>query len=99
MKTNVKKLYRFEFSIPWGAKLKGCFVHNEKDFIEKMGQKIIISECEGECSGQKIEVEINTENIKEITDDQDFIEKFEKYNLESGINPFNEIYWWLKNES
>jgi len=91
MKSNDKKLYRFEFNIPWVVKFKGCFIHSEKDFIEKIGQKIIISECAGECSGQnrKIEVEINTENIKEITDDQDFIKKFKEYNLESGINPFN----------
>lgn len=83
----MKKLYRFYEDCGRMGSLSGVFVREEQDVATLLGKEIWLGEVLGKHSD--ISVTIDKDSIKELTDDQSFIEKFEEFRCASGIDLFD----------
>jgi hypothetical protein len=83
----MKKLYRFEWD--WGRMgcIQGTFVAEEKDVTQAIGRHIYFGEVLGKHS--EVEGELDESDFGVLTDDQDFIEKFEELVGSTGYNPLD----------
>ena len=84
-----KKIYKLEWDFGRMGSLEGVFVADSDDI-----KKLLENETEiyfGEVLGKHSEVfgVIKSKHLTEVTDDEKFIDLFEKYGLESGYNPFD----------
>jgi hypothetical protein len=86
----MKKLYKLYIDVGRMGSLTGSFVREESDTKKLIGRTVYFGEILGKHSN--IYETIEEGHITEVTDDQDFIEKAEKYGLDSvGVNPFDYI--------
>lgn len=86
----MKKLYEFYWNCGRQGDLSGIFVCNDSIISMAIGKRL----CFYEPFGKHSEVfgELEEKDLIVLTDDQDFIEKFEKYIRKSfGYNPLNYI--------
>lgn len=86
----MKKLYRFDFDCGRQGSLYGTFVADEKDIANAIGKRMYFGEVLGKHSDISGNLD-EEEHLYVVTDDQDFVEKFEKFNCDSGYNPLNYI--------
>jgi hypothetical protein len=70
--------------------LEGIFVADAEEVKKIIGKRIYFGEVLGKHS--EVEGVIEEEDITLKTTDQDFIAKFEEYNLSSGYNPLDYYY-------
>ena len=80
------KLYKFDLNCGRAGSLRGLFVADEETEIKPaIGLEI----CFGEVLGKHSEVIFDLEegHLTALTDDADFIAKFEAYECASGYNP------------
>lgn len=84
---NMKKLYKFFWEYGRMGDVDGVFVAEESALSAAMGKTI----CFGEILGKHSEVNGPLEefDVEVLTDDQDFIKKFEKYRCACGYNPLD----------
>lgn len=86
----MKAIYKLNFDCGRDGGLDGIFIA-DKEYVDMLiGSGIEV--YFGEVLGKHSEVygEIEETDIKLVTDDPIAIEIFEKYDLSSGYNPFNE---------
>lgn len=83
----MKKLYRFNLNCGRMGCLTGLFVVDEQDIQKAIGQYVYFGEVLGKHS--EIECRLEEKHFTMLTDDQSFIEKFVKFNCESGTNPID----------
>lgn len=73
--------------VVWGG-LSGMFVEEEEDIKKSMGKRVTFYEYLGKHS--EITTILNDNNIKEVTDDQEFIQSAIKFNIiPNGVNPLD----------
>jgi len=83
----VKKLYKYQESFGRMGDLDGVFVLDQEQFNRGMGMDVNLGEVLGKHSD--ITATIDETTVKELTDDQEFIERAITYGLvPSGTNPF-----------
>ncbi len=83
----MKKIYKFAADFGRMGDLEGVFVSTDEELEELYGQEIYFGEVLGKHS--EVVLTLEAEHITEVTDDEKFIELFEKYGLENGFNPFD----------
>lgn len=80
----MKKLYKYSEYFGRAGDLEGIFVAEERDIDQSMGGEVNFGEVLGKHSD--ITGTIDKDTILILTEDQDFIAKFEEYGLASGTN-------------
>ena len=83
----MKKLFKFYENCGRMGDLSGIFIAEQEDVDKLLGKEIWLGEVLGKHSG--ISVTIDADSITALTDDQDFIEKFEEFGCASGIDLFD----------
>lgn len=80
-------LYKFEWDCGRQGTLEGVFISTSEEINKIIGKEIYF----GEVLGKHSEVfgTIEKEEIEELTDDQDFIDKFEILIGSIGYNPLD----------
>lgn len=82
----MKKLYSYcESGRGWT--IEGMFVSDEESLKSIYGKSLYYGECAGRHS--EIVMEFNEGDFTVVTEDQDFIEKFEQLIGYTGYNPFD----------
>jgi hypothetical protein len=81
----MKNLYRFYVDYRRMGSLQGLFVAEDTAIAAAMGKTLRFGEVLGKHSD--IEMVLGPDDITLVTDDQEFIDKFQKYNCQSGRNP------------
>jgi hypothetical protein len=86
--TPKKKLWKFTLHCGRMGTLSGIFTATQEEVDEKLMNKRIYF---GEVLGKHSEIveTLTSEHLKVLTDDQDFIEKFQKFECASGKNPLH----------
>jgi hypothetical protein len=86
----MKKLYKFYWDCGRQGSVGGIFISNEKTISAALGKNCYLGEVLGKHS--EIYGTLDEKDLTVLTDDQDFIEKFEKYiGKSTGHNPLNYI--------
>lgn len=90
----MKSLYRMECDCGRQGSLSGIFVENDEDVSLLISSEMVISF--GEVLGKHSQVSgyLTEPEIEKITDDENVIDVVEKYNLETGYNPFDYPVGW-----
>jgi len=83
------KLYKFDFDCGRMGRLFGLFVAEEKDIKNIIGKKAYFGEVLGKHS--EIYGTIEENDIEIVTNDQEFIAKFENFNCAIGYNPLDYV--------
>lgn len=83
----MRKIYKFEADFGRMGDLEGVFVSTDEALQELYGKQIYFGEVLGKHS--EVFLTLKPDHITEVTDDEKFIELFEKYGLENGYNPFD----------
>ncbi len=81
----MKKLYRYSCDFGRMGSLDGVFVADDTAIEKAIGKSLYFGEVLGKHS--EVYCDFSKGDLDEITDDQDFIEKFEKLDCASGYNP------------
>ena len=85
-----KKLYRFFWDMGRIGTVRGFFTATEEEINKAIGQKVYLGEVLGKHS--EIHGELREEDLIVLTEDQEFIQKAEKYGLVPfGCNPLDYI--------
>ena len=77
----MKKLYKFELSCGRMGSLEGVFVATEEEVEEALGKNVYFGEVLGKHS--EIFFDLDESMLSVITDDQDFIDKCERFGIDS----------------
>lgn len=86
----MKKLYRFYWDCGRQGDVEGIFVATIEEIEQAIGKSVQFGEILGKHSN--IYGNLELKDLQILTDDQDFIEKAEKYGLlPTGHNPMNYI--------
>ena len=80
----MKKIYRFEWVGQHGT-ISGIFAADSEAVKKAVGYRGVFGSILGKDSN--IDYPIEDNDIKEVTDDQQFVEAFEKYGCATGYNP------------
>jgi hypothetical protein len=81
----MKKLYKFHWECGRMGDVEGLFVADEEEIKKAIGQHVGLGDALGKHSD--IHGDLEADDLTVLTDDQDFIKKFEEYNCASGYNP------------
>lgn len=84
----MKKLYRFEADFGRMGDLQGTFVADDKKVARAIGRKIYFGEVLGKHSEIVLD-KLTEQHVSALTDDAEFIAKFEKFGCASGYNPLD----------
>ena len=84
------KLYNYGEDFERMGYLQGIFVADDADVLKVMHKEVYLGEVLGKHSS--IEASVNEETLTVLTDDQDFIKKFQEFRCHSGTNP---VATWL----
>ena len=86
----MKKLYKFYWGCGSQGDIEGLFISNDKTVEKTIGKEISFGEILGKYSD--IFGTLDKEDIEEISEDQEFIKKFESIVGKSfGHNPLSNI--------
>lgn len=85
----MKNLYKLEVDCGRMGYLEGLFIAEEEDIKKIMGKQIYFGEVLGKHS--EISAEMDNDCLSALTNDQDFISKFEEFHCASGYNPLDYI--------
>ena len=95
----MKAIYRFLWDCGRMGNLHGLFIANKLDVDKAIGKEIDFGEALGKHS--EIVAELELDDLTELTDDQDFIRKFESImgtGTISGHNPIERYLELLEDE-
>lgn len=79
-------IYRFSVDCGRTGELEGIFVEDPKNIAKIIGQTVYFGEILGKHSDISFEMEDDMFTL--VTDDGDAIDMFQRYSLETGIDPF-----------
>lgn len=82
-------IYKFYVDCGRMGDVQGVFIATTDEINSIIGERIYFGEILGKHS--EVVLTIEKDNITFVTDDENFIELFKKYDLTSGYNPFD--YW------
>jgi len=83
----MKKLYKFDEDCGRHGSLSGIFVEDSERVAKCIGMPVEFGEVLGKHS--RISVKLEPSHFQVMTDDQEFIQRFEDLKLEQGYNPFD----------
>jgi len=83
----MKKLYRYTMDCRRQGRVVGLFVADDSEVKEAMGKEVYFGEILGKHSD--VSGTLSEDEFKVLTDDQDFIDKFLKFECHSGYNPLH----------
>lgn len=81
----MKNLYKFNWDYGRMGDVEGIFVAEESKIKAAIGKEVVFGEILGKHSD--IIGVLERKDLTILTDDQDFIKKFEDLNCSSGYNP------------
>lgn len=85
-----KQLYEFYWDCGRQGELTGVFISTDEEIKKSLNKKVYFGECLGKYS--EVFGDLEEKDLTLLTDDQDFIEKFEKWIGKSvGFNPLDYI--------
>jgi len=79
--------YRFTLDCARFGTLTGVFTAEENDIQSIIGENVYFGEVLGKHS--EVSALMEPDMFTKLTDDQDFIAKFDEFGLESGYNPLD----------
>ena len=82
-------IYKFYVDCGRMGDVQGLFIATADEVKSILGERIYFGEILGKHS--EVVLTIEKENITFVTDDENFVGLFKKYDLTSGHNPFD--YW------
>lgn len=85
----MRKLYRFNWYGGRMGYLHGMFAAEESDVANAIGETVHFGEVLGKHSD--VTVELEESHMSVVTEDQDFIAKFESLGCASGHNPLHYV--------
>ena len=85
----MKKLYKFYWDCGRQGSLGGVFIADDEEIKKNLGKRLYFSEPFGKHS--EVDGTLDEGNLTILTDDQDFIKKFEELKCSNGRNPLNYI--------
>jgi hypothetical protein len=83
------KLYKFHVNYGRMGNISGIFSIEENELTRYNGKMVYFGEILGKHSD--VDYEINKDDFTVLTDDQDFISRFDEMGCESGYNPFDYV--------
>lgn len=83
----MKKLYRYTMDCGRQGTVRGLFVADDSEVKAAMGKDVYFGEILGKHS--EVTGTLTEDEFKVLTEDQSFIENFEKFGCESGYNPLD----------
>lgn len=83
----MKALWKMSFSCGRMGTLDGLFVAEDDEVKAAIGKHLHFGEVLGKHSD--IEGTLEEKDLTRLTDDMDFVEKFEKFDCASGFNPLD----------
>jgi hypothetical protein len=83
----VKGIYRYKEYFGRMGSLSGIFVATDEEFEAALGKSVYLGEVLGKHSD--ITAEINEQTVTCLTAETQIVNFFEKYDLETGINPLD----------
>lgn len=83
------KLYKFHWNCGRGGRLDGIFVADDRSVKRHLGKEVYFGEVLGKHS--EVEGTLDEEDLKVLTDDQEFIKKFVALGCSAGFNPIQAI--------
>lgn len=86
-----KAIYKFYSDCGRMGELSGVFVAEEKKVEAAMDKTFYLSDVLGKHSEFTGTLNDDDVELTKVTTDKEFIKLFEKYKLESGINPLDYI--------
>ncbi len=90
----MKKLYRFAWDVRRMGRVQGTFIADDSEVAAAIGREVNFGEILGKHS--EIYGTIEAGEIVEVTDDQDFIAKAEKYGV--GATGYNPLEYFREDE-
>ena len=83
----MKKLYKFYWDCGRQGHVRGIFIAEEEKIKEAIGKQVYL----GEILGKHSEVfgSLEEKDLTILTDDEDFIKRFEELKCSSGYSPLN----------
>lgn len=86
----MKKLYRFYWDCGRMGDVTGVFIAEAAQVAKAIGQEAYFGEILGKHS--EVSGTLEADHFEVLTDDQEFIKKFEEYGLDgTGYNPLDYI--------
>lgn len=80
-----KALWKFEWDVRRMGKVRGMFIATDEEVEKHIGAQVYFGEILGKHS--EIHGTLDREDLTRLTDDAEFIAKFEEYGCASGYNP------------
>ena len=84
-----KSIYKFYCDFGRMGELSGVFAAHPEKIFALIGKSLYFGEVLGKHS--EVVLTLKAEHLTFVTDDPKFVELFEKYDLETGINPLSVI--------
>ena len=85
----MKRLYKFYWDCGRQGHVSGIFIADKEEVKKNLGKQVYLGECLGKHS--EIYGDLDEDDLTILSDDQDFIKKFEELKCESGYNPLKYI--------
>lgn len=85
----MKKLYKFYWDCGRRGRIFGIFAEEEQKVKAAIGKQCDFGSCLGKYS--EIYGDLEEKDLTVLSDDQEFIKKFEELKCESGYNPLKYI--------
>jgi hypothetical protein len=80
-----KALWRFHWDCRRAGHVRGLFVATDEEIKAGIGKAVYFGEILGKHS--EVQGTLEEKDLERLTDDADFIAKFEQYDCASGYNP------------
>lgn len=85
----MKAIYKFYWDCGRNGDVTGVFVSEKEQIEAAIGKKVYFGEILGKHS--EVYGTLDRDDIKEITNNQEFVKMFEEYELSTGYNPLRYI--------
>lgn len=90
-KMNKRAIYKLKIETWKEEPIQGLFIADKKDIKNLIENKKPLCFYNSEKSSGKVFCILEKKNIKLVSDDEDFIDKFEKNDMTIGFNPLNYV--------
>jgi hypothetical protein len=84
-----KRLYRFNLYCGRMGSLHGLFTADESEIVDAIGKRVNFGEALGKHSD--VSCTLDAGHFEALTDDADFIAKFDQFRCASGPNPLRRL--------
>jgi len=82
-----KGVYKFKYLMGRSADIEGVFIATNEEIASVIGKEVDFGEIAGKHS--QVIIDIGQNNIRLVSEDPDFVERFESLDCTCGISPLD----------